>query len=74
MIEKGGFVTQHHDCIAAVYVDSENGLNALDADRRRAAEEGLHRLRAGNVDQLNVEIVFGEESFVHGNPRYNGGS
>jgi hypothetical protein len=45
------------------------GSMRLDANLRRPAEQRLHRRRPGDIDQLDVEIVFGKYSLIHRNPR-----
>ena len=64
MIEKGGLShhSQDHYRIAAMRVYAKDRLDALNPDRRGPAEQRLHRLGAGDIDQLDVEIVLCEQN------------
>jgi hypothetical protein len=66
--------TDYHDRVPAVHVDPKHGLDPLNADRRRATEERPHRLRAGDVDQLDIEIVFRDKFLIDRDPRHDRGS
>ena len=70
MIENGGLVTRPTIITASLTlrIDPHHRLDALDAKLRGPAEQRLHRRRTGDVNQFNVEIIFGKNPFIDGDP------